>query len=122
MEQDLEPTHESLETPTESLEAQPDADVFSGKKKKKKTPKVLDVEESSLGTSVETTNEEDASYLSLLSRFYAIMKEENPELVGDKKKYTIVPPQVIREGSKKTAFTNYQDICKRMRRLSYRYW
>ncbi len=37
-------------------------------------------------------------------------------MAGDKKKYTVVPPQVGREGSKKTAFTNLYDICKRMRR------
>ncbi len=37
-------------------------------------------------------------------------------MAGDKKKYTIVPPQVSREGSKKTAFSNLTDICRRMRR------
>ena len=41
---------------------------------------------------------------------------QNPDLTTDKKKYTIVPPQVLREGSKKTAFANVVDICKRMRR------
>lgn len=52
----------------------------------------------------------------LLSRFFRILRQNNPELVGEKKKYTIVPPSVHREGAKKTVFANIADICKRMRR------
>jgi translation initiation factor 2 subunit 2 len=37
-------------------------------------------------------------------------------LSGDKKKYTIVPPVVQRDGSKKTMFANVVDICKRLHR------
>lgn len=44
------------------------------------------------------------------------MRAQNPALSGDKKKYTIVPPAVQRDGSKKTMFANVVDICKRMRR------
>lgn len=32
------------------------------------------------------------------------------------RRYTIAPPQIAREGSKKTVFANVQDIAKRMRR------
>ena len=35
---------------------------------------------------------------------------------SDRKKYTIVPPQVQRDGSKKTVFANIADICRRMHR------
>jgi translation initiation factor 2 subunit 2 len=44
------------------------------------------------------------------------LRAQNPALSGDKKKYTIVPPVVQRDGSKKTMFANVVDICKRMRR------
>jgi translation initiation factor 2 subunit 2 len=52
----------------------------------------------------------------LLTRFYALLHSHNPELAGDKKKFTLVPPQVNREGTKKTVFANIADICRRMRR------
>lgn len=32
------------------------------------------------------------------------------------KRYTIAPPQIMREGNKKTIFANVSDICKRMHR------
>lgn len=54
--------------------------------------------------------------LQLLTRFYALLHSHNPELAGDKKKFTLVPPQVNREGTKKTVFANISDICRRMRR------
>jgi len=44
---------------------------------------------------------------------FKILKQNNPELAGEKKKYTIAPPQVHREGTKKTIFANVVDIAKR---------
>ena len=32
------------------------------------------------------------------------------------KKFTMIPPQVAREGSKKTVFVNFKDMCKKMHR------
>jgi len=58
----------------------------------------------------------DYSYPELLSRFYALLHSHNPELAGDKKKLTLVPPQVTREGTKKTMFANLAEICRRMHR------
>jgi translation initiation factor 2 subunit 2 len=55
-------------------------------------------------------------FIQLLTRFYALLHSHNPELAGDKKKFTLVPPQVNREGTKKTVFANISDICRRMRR------
>jgi translation initiation factor 2 subunit 2 len=51
--------------------------------------------------------------MELLSRVFQIIQAVNPEYAGDKRKYTLVPPQVAREGSKKTVFINIQDICRR---------
>lgn len=49
----------------------------------------------------------------LLSRVFKILRQNNPELAGEKKRYTIVPPSIHRDGSKKTVFSNVADICKR---------
>lgn len=52
-------------------------------------------------------------YPKLLGRVFHIIQVNNPEYAGEKRKYTMVPPQVAREGSKKTVFVNIQDICRR---------
>ena len=41
------------------------------------------------------------------------MRDKNPEIqAGEKKKYVMKPPQVLRHGSKKTSFANFLEICK----------
>ena len=54
----------------------------------------------------------------LLGRFYSLLYQSHPSLSGgsNKKKYTIPPPQLFREGSKRSVFANIADICKRMHR------
>ena len=61
-------------------------------------------------------SDRDYSYRELLSRVFGILRTNNPDLAGEKRKFTIVPPQVVREGSKKTAFSNISDLARRMRR------
>ncbi|ETS61595.1 hypothetical protein PaG_04078 [Moesziomyces aphidis] len=58
----------------------------------------------------------DYTYQELLGRVFNTLRAQNPALSGDKKKFTMVPPQVARDGSKKTVFANVVDICKRMHR------
>lgn len=58
----------------------------------------------------------EATYPELLKRFFNLLHAHNPELAGEKRRYTIVPPQVAREGTKKTVFANLMDICRRMHR------
>ncbi|KAL5639786.1 hypothetical protein ACGC1H_006384 [Rhizoctonia solani] len=58
----------------------------------------------------------DYTYAELLGRFYQVLRAQNPELAGEKRKYTIVPPSVHRDGNKKTVFANISEICKRMHR------
>ncbi|KAJ1652822.1 translation initiation factor eIF-2 beta subunit [Dispira simplex] len=58
----------------------------------------------------------DYIYPELLGRFFKILRQNNPELAGEKKRYTIAPPQIAREGNKKTIFANVSDIAKRMHR------
>jgi translation initiation factor 2 subunit 2 len=54
-------------------------------------------------------------YAEILQRVYDSLSEKNPELLGAKK-FTMIPPQVAREGSKKTVFVNFKDMCKKMHR------
>ncbi|KAL1936613.1 hypothetical protein VTP01DRAFT_747 [Rhizomucor pusillus] len=61
-------------------------------------------------------SDRDYNYEELLSRVFKILRQNNPELAGEKKRYTIVPPSIHREGNKKTIFANVADICKRLHR------
>lgn len=58
----------------------------------------------------------EATYPELLKRFFTLLHQHDPELAGEKRRYTIAPPQVAREGTKKTVFANVSDICRRMHR------
>ncbi|KAI5805785.1 domain found in IF2B/IF5-domain-containing protein, partial [Geopyxis carbonaria] len=60
----------------------------------------------------------DLTYPLLLTRFFTLLRNQHPDLAGDgRRSYKIPPPQVLREGNKKTIFANISDICKRMKRL-----
>ncbi|KAF9011742.1 domain found in IF2B/IF5-domain-containing protein [Cyathus striatus] len=50
--------------------------------------------------------------------FYSSLHAANPALLASTsgKRYTIAPPQVQREGNKKSIFANIGEICKRMHR------
>ncbi|CAD6184596.1 unnamed protein product [Caenorhabditis auriculariae] len=96
-------------------------------KKKRKAPKV-DVEDvvekvPQLDIGIGASNLIDASktwpdytYEECLNLVFQIMKEKNPELAGEKKKFAMKPPEVGRAGSKKTAFSNFAEICRLMKR------
>lgn len=57
------------------------------------------------------------TYNLLLSRFFTLLSEKNPDhATGGTKSYKIPPPQCLREGNKKTIFSNIAEICKRMKR------
>ncbi|CCF58710.1 hypothetical protein KAFR_0F01140 [Kazachstania africana CBS 2517] len=105
---------------------------LSLKKKKKKTKDVaLDDFEKELAKagvtseSKETTpqnisvvqQEAGLPYDKLLSRFFNILRTNNPELAGDRSgpKFRIPPPVCLRDG-KKTIFANIQDISEKLQR------
>lgn len=89
-----------------------------GEKKDSDAPE----EEPERGTDEKTEMEQwqnsdrDYTYQELLHRFFRILRAQNPALSGEKRKYTMVPPIVQRDGSKKTMFANVLEICKRMHR------
>ncbi|XP_008566413.1 PREDICTED: eukaryotic translation initiation factor 2 subunit 2 isoform X3 [Galeopterus variegatus] len=62
-------------------------------------------------------SERDYTYEELLNRVFNIMREKNPDMVaGEKRKFVMKPPQVVRVGTKKTSFVNFTDICKLLHR------
>ncbi|XP_061427887.1 eukaryotic translation initiation factor 2 subunit 2 [Lethenteron reissneri] len=62
-------------------------------------------------------SERDYTYDELLSRVFNIMREKNPEMMaGEKRKFVMKPPQVVRVGTKKSSFANFAEICKLLHR------
>ncbi|CAK9868395.1 unnamed protein product [Sphagnum jensenii] len=61
-------------------------------------------------------SDRDYKYEELLGRVFNILRENNPELAGEKRRTVMRPPQVLREGTKKTVFANFMDLCKTMHR------
>ena len=108
-----------------------DAEFGTKKKKssKKKTVELEDGEEADVdagegrdgtntgsGTSWDGTTR-DYHYDEMLGRVFGILREKNPQL-SEKSKTIIKPPQVLREGTKKTVFANLMEICNAMHRPS----
>ncbi|KAH0619054.1 hypothetical protein JD844_018677 [Phrynosoma platyrhinos] len=110
----------------EVVEPEDDLDIMLGKKKKKRTVKfpdedeILDKDEVTVPKKNQTMQLMASIlliffpiYLQLLNRVFNIMREKNPDMVaGEKRKFVMKPPQVVRVGTKKTSFVNFTDICK----------
>jgi len=102
-----------------------DLESFGERKKKKKKRGILtdlDSETKSVEQEDENANawdqsDRDYTYDELLQRVFGIMKQKNPEMIsGEKKKFVMRPPQVVRAGTKKTAFVNFTDMANNLRR------
>ena len=119
-------------------------DLSSLKKKKKKKSKVEDLEKELLGEGgdeegadkkastedVEAKGDPiagtgiyqhdstaDIPYPMLLNRFFTLLSDRHPDLVGGvAKSFKIPPPQCLREGNKKTLLANLPEISKRLKR------
>jgi len=123
---DMEDLEEAL--PDDKAEDDDDIDLESfGKKKKKKKGKKGDMDdmddenkenEDDSGEATTWANQDrDYTYDELLQRVYNVIKEKNPDSVmGEKKKFVMRPPQVVKVGAKKTAFVNFTEIAKMLHR------
>ena len=128
----------SKEEAGDEAEAGGDAPDFEFKKKKKKKSKSaatdFDAQLEEAGVkedkqsqqsqakaeehlSVNERGERDFTYEELLTRFFKILRDNNPELASDHtgQKYKIPPLSVIRDG-KKSIFANIKEISDRMHR------
>jgi len=119
---DLEDSKATL--PQDKFKDDLDLESFGEKKKKKKKRGIMtdgddDAKASELDEIANPWDQSDRDYTyeELLQRVFAIMKEKNPELVaGEKKKFVMRPPQVVRAGTKKTAFVNFTDMANSLHR------
>jgi len=113
-----EKTEEGVEQPDVDSGVALDVD-FGGKKKKKVKDKPTEADGATIVAEQGTADLAwpDYSYEDLLNRVFNIMREKNPDVAtGEKKKFKLSPPQVGRAGSKKTAFANFPEICKQLKR------
>jgi len=59
----------------------------------------------------------DYTYDELIDHVFSIIRANNPELnAGEKKRFVLKPPTVLRVGTKKTSFANFLEICKLVHR------
>merc|ERR1712156_1144444 len=102
-----------------------DLESFGKKKKKKKKDRGGDIDDDkdddedkeNQSSDPWAQSDRDYTYDELLQRVFGIMRDKNPELVaGEKKKFVMRPPQVVRVGTKKTAFVNFTEIAKMLHR------
>ncbi|XP_020591602.1 eukaryotic translation initiation factor 2 subunit beta-like [Phalaenopsis equestris] len=140
--QDIAEEVEKLVETTETLSVEDAGEsVFSGMKKKKKKQVELDVDENEEVDAGEDNDDgkigedeqgegivfggeqfpwegtdRDYKYEELLDRVFNTLRENNPLLAGDRRRTVMRPPQVLREGTKKTVFANFMDSCKTMHR------
>lgn len=124
---DSEATEGSVDEVSEALG---ELTLKKKKKKSKETASVDDFEKelakagitgeaSEASPAPESSAQQDAGlpYADLLSRFFNILRANNPELAGDRSgpKFRIPPPVCLRDG-KKTIFSNIQDISEKLQR------
>eukprot|EP01132_Coremiostelium_polycephalum_P004722 gene4722-5896_t len=57
----------------------------------------------------------DYKYTELTYRIYHLLQVNNPDLISDQKRQ-MKPPQVFREGTKKTVWANFAEICVMLNR------
>ncbi|EFJ51608.1 eukaryotic translation initiation factor 2 beta [Volvox carteri f. nagariensis] len=115
----------------DGMEMSLDLDLSKKKKKKKKNRQeeadfeegeegavgpADDGQEKSVGKFPWSGSDREYDYEELLERVFGILRERNPELTGERRRTVLKPPQVAREGTKKTVFTNFMDLCKAMNR------
>eukprot|EP00013_Stygamoeba_regulata_P029123 CAMPEP_0177655822 /NCGR_PEP_ID=MMETSP0447-20121125/15194_1 /TAXON_ID=0 /ORGANISM="Stygamoeba regulata, Strain BSH-02190019" /LENGTH=242 /DNA_ID=CAMNT_0019159811 /DNA_START=27 /DNA_END=755 /DNA_ORIENTATION=- len=85
-----------------------DEDIDFGKKKKsKKTAQKKEGDGESWQNS-----DRDYTYEELLSRVSTLMLNNNPDLIASRRNKVMKPPQVFREGTKKTVWANFKEICQ----------
>jgi len=108
-----------------------DLDSFGDKKKKKKKKRkgedtvaeegaedIENQENQQVGSGDPWSGtDRDYTYDELLKRVFNIIQEKNPDMVARHTKgFVMRPPQVVRSGTKKTAFVNFMDIAKALHR------
>merc|ERR1739848_234391 len=59
----------------------------------------------------------DYTYDELVDRIFSILSADRPDLAsGGRKKYQVKPPHVVRDGTRKTQWSNFPEMCRSMNR------
>lgn len=88
-------------------------DLPAARKKKTKKPKVEDAngeEEQAAALA------NDYTYETLLTRAYAAVKRDHPDMENDGRGINVEAPALVRVGTKRTGFVNFKTICTQMDR------
>jgi len=105
-----------------------DLESFGTKKKKKKRPGMSATavaegteesadKENEAGSDPWMGTDRDYTYDELLKRIFKIIHEKNPDQDRQgARRFVMRPPQVVRSGTKKTAFVNFMDIARTLHR------
>ncbi|CAB1314500.1 unnamed protein product [Coregonus sp. 'balchen'] len=110
---DVEEGMKELKIETEPSETNEEDDLMLELGKKKRKSKAVNFDMDDDMEIKDDAQEED----DLLNRVFNIMREKNPDMVaGEKRKFVMKPPQVVRVGTKKSSFVNFTDICKLLHR------
>lgn len=106
----------------------PDLSLKPKKKKKAKKRKEGDVVDEEADTKEADPAEQaagkypwsgttrDYEYSELLTRIYDTLTKNNPTLGGHYRKNVINPPDIQRDGVRKSVFNNFQRICQQLKR------
>lgn len=97
----------------------PSGEAGAEEEQKEEDISVEDAGDPRLGTGVwHSSSNVTLTYPLLLNRFFDLLRTQHPDLAGEgrTRSYKIPPPQMLREGNKKTIFANLAEICKKMKR------
>jgi putative translation initiation factor aIF-2 beta subunit len=97
------------------------ADEPFGKKKKKRSlappaAPAVTVAATPGAPSVAAPAEPDYTYEELLKRIFGLLRQNNPEAGERQRRFVLRPPQVCKEGTKKTVWINFGGTCQQLRR------
>jgi translation initiation factor 2 subunit 2 len=97
-------------------------DFSKRKKKKRNQNRHVDDDSTAVGqqpTDIHNSyqeNEKEYTYDYLVQRAFKHLSNTNPELVYRPSKTLLQPPNVQREGTRKTVITNFSNLCKELNR------
>lgn len=96
-------------------------DFSNGKKKKKNRHRARaeydsEDQDHALSIGMCSNSTEDYTYDFLIQRAFSHLHVNNPELTQRPTKTSLPPPQVAREGTRKTVVTNFFHLCKELNR------
>jgi len=117
-----EAQREEEEAEDAAREAEAEEAFSFGEKKKPKKKKVAFGEASQTVPTTEggqqpwAGTDRDYTYEELANRIYSLLHSNNPDLGAKQKRYMMKPPQVCREGTKKTVWLNFAEICSILHR------